>query len=85
MNQKPIHLSISDITQTRFNGGHAHFPVDPDTTARLDRVIQSPTRFKLRFKDRYPLLSLVLHGIAFFLLFGLLLISVLIIREAYLN
>ena len=38
---KPINLTINDITQTRMSGHHCHWPVDPDTTARLNRVIES--------------------------------------------
>lgn len=85
MNQKPIHLSIDDHIETRFSGYHAHFPVDPDTTARLDRITKSDPYAKPGFRDRYPLLSFVVHGIAFLGLTALFLISVLIIREAYLN
>lgn len=81
MNQKPIHLSIDDLTQTRLGGYHAHWPVDPDTTARLNRVTESDPYAKSRFRDRYSVLKLVLHGIAFFLLASLFLISLVMIVE----
>ena len=82
MNHKPIHLSISDITQTRVNSYHAHWPCDPDTTRRLDRVRTHGLQDQQRFRDRHSLLFLVLHGIVFFFIAGLGLIAAVIIREA---
>lgn len=69
MNQKPIHLSIDEIyTPNKYQIQSAIKGHDP--------------RFKLKFRDRYPLLSLVLHGILFFGIAGLGLLAAVIIREA---
>lgn len=82
MNQTPINLSIEDFTETRLSGLHARWPVDADTTKRLDRVRTHGLQDQKRFRDRHPLLFLVLHGIAFLTVAGLGLISLIIIRTA---
>jgi hypothetical protein len=39
---RPLTLTTTDITQTRYGSGHVRmsWPVDPDTTTRLRRVIR---------------------------------------------
>lgn len=84
MNHKPLNLKIEDHIETRFSGYHARFPIDPDTTARLNRITKSEPYAKPGFRDRHPVLSLVLHGILFFFIAGVGLIAAVIIREAIL-
>lgn len=79
MNQKPVHLSIDDLTQTRLGGYHAHWPVDPDTTARLDRVTKSDPYAPLRFRDRYRLNPVVV----FWLIAGVILSGVLLVIKSF--
>lgn len=82
MNQTPINLSITDHIETRVSGYHAHWPVDPDTTARLNRIRNSDPYAQSKLRDRYSILKLVLHGIVFFTLAGLFLTALVIIAEA---
>lgn len=83
MNQKPLNLTIRDFTETRLNSYHAHWPVDPDTTRRLDRVRQSDPYAQSR--DRYSVVKLVLRGFLFFVVAALVLISLIVIAEAVRN
>lgn len=84
MNQRPapLNLRADDFVHTRTNGGHAHWPVDPNTTARLRKVSESDPYAQSTLKDRYSLLRLALHGLAFLFIAGLFLISLVIIAEA---
>lgn len=63
MKHKPLNLTVSDFTETRLSGYHAHWPVDPDTTARLDRVTQSDPYAQLSFRHRYRVNPLVIFSL----------------------
>lgn len=39
MNTKPLNLTITDFTETRSYGSHCYFPVDEDTTRRLNKIL----------------------------------------------